>query len=284
MVCALFAAFCYGVASVFQAVAARSAVDDSRGLHPRLLLRLVRQWRYVASVGLDILGFVAQFAALRELPLFLVQAAQAASIAVTAVFAARWFHLALSRAEWSAVALVCAGLALLGSSAQSEGAGHAGQGFRYWLVAATVVLAALGVLAGRLADHPRTIMLGLVAGLLFGTLGMSARVLVLHSVLTDLATYTTIVAGILGGWYYAAALQRGGVVTATAMTLIGETVPPAVIGVLVLGDHARHGWLPVAAAGFVLAVVGALVLARFGEIEQPDGPDDAVPVVVGSTG
>lgn len=274
MVCALFAAVCFGVASAMQAIAARAARDDRQGLDPRLLIRLLGQWRYLVGLGLDALGFVAQIAALRSLPLFLVQAAMAASIAVTAVLATRWFGVTLSRTEWGSVVIVCAGLALLGSSAQSEGAGHAGSLFHYGLLAVALVLGGVGVVAGQLADPTRTATLGLVAGLSWGALGTAVRVLpslTPATLVRDPATYAAIIAGVLGAWFYAAALQRGGVVTATAMTLIGETVPPAAIGVLVLGDHARPGWLPVAAAGFVIALGGAMVLARFGEIEPPLG-------------
>jgi hypothetical protein len=39
------------------------------------------------------------------------------------------------------------------------------------------------------------------------------------------------------------------------------------IGELVLGDHARPGWAPVAFIGFVIALASALTLARFGHIE-----------------
>ena len=38
-----------------------------------------------------------------------------------------------------------------------------------------------------------------------------------------------------------------------------------------LGDTTRHGLVGVAAAGFALAVAGALTLARFGETEPPPG-------------
>lgn len=273
LLCALGSAVCYGVASAVQAVAARAAADDRRGVDPRLIIRLLRQWRYIGSLGLDTLGLVAQVTALRSLPLFVVQAAQAAGVAVTAVVAARWFRLRLSRIEWSSVVAVCVGLGFLGAAAESEGAGQAGTTFRYALVAATVVLAVVGIAAGTLTDPARTVALGLSGGLLFGVLGVSVRVLPnldLATVVRDPATYTAVVAGILGGWFYASALQRGSVVGATALTLIGETVPPSVIGVLLLGDHARPGWLPVAGVGFVIAVTGALALARFGEIgERP---------------
>ena len=41
---------------------------------PGLIVRLLRQWRFVASLGIDLLGFLAQLVALRRLPLFAVQA------------------------------------------------------------------------------------------------------------------------------------------------------------------------------------------------------------------
>jgi drug/metabolite transporter (DMT)-like permease len=252
-----------------QAVAAKAAKDDQYGVDPRLLLRLLRQWRYLASLVFVVVGLVAQITALRSLPLFLVQAAMAASIVVTALLAARWFHMTLSNAEWVSIGAVCLGLATLGAAAQSQGASHGDHRFHMALLVGALVLAVLGVVAGRLPDPARTALLGLVAGLGFGTLGTSIRVLdslSLAQVVRDPAIYAAVIAGVLAGWFYASAMQRGGVVSATAMMLVGETVPPAVIGVVLLGDHTRHGWLPVAALGFVIAVAGALALARFGEV------------------
>lgn len=283
MLCALFAAICYGVASMIQAVAAKATRDDRAGVDPRLLIRLLGQWRYLLSLVLDVVGLVAQVTALRSLPLFLVQAAMAASIVVTALLAMRVFGIRLSRLEWASVAVVCAGLAMLGSAAESEGGGHGSHHFHYVLLAAALTLAVLGIAAGRLPDPARTAVLGLVSGLGFGTLGTSIRVLpnlAPAALITAPATYAAIIAGILAGWFYAAALQRGGVVAATAMMLIGETVPPSLVGVILLGDHTRPGWVPVAVAGFAVALAGALVLARFGEIKQPS-PDEPVAAGVG---
>jgi drug/metabolite transporter (DMT)-like permease len=278
LISALFAAVCYGVASTVQAVVAQSTEDDKHGVDPRLLVRLLRQWKYLASLALDLIGLVAQIAALRTLPLFLVQAALSASIAVTAVLAVKWFGVRLAATEWSAVVIVCAGLALLGLSAQSEGAGQGSRGFHWWLLGAAIVLAGVGALVGRLPDAQRTPMLGLVSGLEFGALGLALRVIPsfdIPKLLTDPATYTVVVAGIVAGLFYASALQRGGVVTATAMMLIGETIPAAVLGVWLLGDHARPGWTPIAVCGFVVAVGGACLLARFGEIQkqEPAAPE-----------
>src|SRR6187399_2273115 len=274
LLCALVAACAYGIASVLQAVAARSIPGEDRGVDPRLLVRVLGQWRYVLGLILDALGFVAQLLALRVLPLFVVQAALAASLAVTAV-AALTIGATLNRREWTAVIGVCAGLALLGLSAHGEGSRPAGLTFHIGLAVVTPVLAALGVLAGRAPRRIRGAALGLMAGLTFGVVALAGRVLwtsSLLSVLSDPAAYTVAAAGVLGVLLFASALQRGAVTTATALMVVGETVVPSIIGIALLGDTTREGYAPVAAFGFVLAVTAALALARFGEVtpEQRD--------------
>ncbi|TNC23928.1 DMT family protein [Amycolatopsis alkalitolerans] len=267
-VCAVVAAVAYGVASVLQAVAARAVGGGGRGVDPRLLVRVFRQWRYVAGTGLDVVGFLAQLVALRVLPLFAVQAALASSLAVTAV-AAIGIGARLYAREWAAVAAVCAGLALLGASAHGEGSTPVGLAFHLALVIATAMLGVAGAAAGRADDRTRSPALGLVAGLAFGLVAVAGRIIATSSVgafLSDPATYAIAGSGVLGMLFFASALQRGSVTTATASMVVGETVLPSVIGVLFLGDTTRSGLGILAAAGFVLAVVSALALARFGEV------------------
>lgn len=267
LLCALAAACAYGVASVMQSVAAQATPGSEDRVDPRLLVRVLGQWKFVLGLGLDVLGFVAQIAALHVLPLFVVQAALAASLAVTAV-AARLLGIRLGRREWTAVALVCGGLALLGASAQSEGSDPVGLGFRLMLIGVVAVLAAAGIVAGRAPRRIRTPALGLVAGLSFGVVAIAGRIIPSLSpldLLTDPATYVVAVAGGIAMLFYATALQRGSVTTATAMMVLGETLFPSLVGILVLGDATRPGFALVALAGFALAVTAALALARFGE-------------------
>ena len=271
LLCALAASVAYGVASVFQAAAARAVDGGGSGVDPRLLVRVLRQWRYVLGLGLDTLGFAAQLIALRVLPLFVVQAALAASLAVTAV-AALALGVRLSGREWTAIALVCAGLALLGASAQSEGSAPVATAFHVGLLVVVAVLAVAGWIAGRAREQIRTPALGLVAGLSFGVVALAGRVVTVTSVasvLTDPAAYALAAAGVIAMLFFASALQRGSVTTATALMVVGETVVPSLIGVLVLGDSTRAGFAPAAVAGFVLAVAAALALARFGEVDSP---------------
>jgi drug/metabolite transporter (DMT)-like permease len=241
-----------------QAVAARAASHRpapgtaesgaTPGVDPGLLVRMLGQWRFVASLGLDTLGFLAQLVALHRLPLFAVQAMIAANLAVTAVVATWLIGAVLRWREWIAVGGVVTGVGLLGSSAGPEGA--------------------------RLPDRLRTPALGLIAGTGYGVLGVAARVLNSFaplSLLRDPATYALIAAGIVSFLFYASALEAGSVTVATAAVVLAETLPPSAVGVVFLGDRTRPGMTGVAIAGFVLAVCCAVALARFGEAHHDDG-------------
>jgi drug/metabolite transporter (DMT)-like permease len=267
LVCTVVAAAAFGAASVLQAIASQATVPGSRAVDPWLLVRVLRQWRFVAGVGLDVLGAVAQLIALRVLPLFVVQAALAASLAVTAILA-RLLGTVLGRQQWAAVGAVCVGLALVATSAKAQGSATVGTGFRVGLVIAVALLAGLGAAVARLPAAQRAPALGLIAGLGFGVTAMAGRVITgfaPRDLLTDPATYAIISAGLLAMLFLASALQRGRVTTTTALMVLGETVIPALVGVLVLGDQTRPGFTAVAITGFLIAVLAALTLARFGE-------------------
>lgn len=274
---AVAAALCYGVASVMQAVAVRAASARSpAGGGPGLVARLLRQWRFAVSLVIDLLGFAAQLAALQGLPLFAVQAVVAANLAVIAVLATVVIGTSLAPREWLAVTGVVAGVGLLGASAGAEGASRVGDVFKLALLAATVLLGLGGWAAARLlGPAARTLVLGALSGLGFGAVGLAARVLDGFAPLTllrDPAAYTVVAAGLVAFTCYTAALEGGRVTVATAAVVLAETVPPAVVGVLFLGDTTRPGLTPAAVAGFVLAVASAVLLARFGEAEHPPGP------------
>jgi drug/metabolite transporter (DMT)-like permease len=274
LLCALAAACAYGVASVMQAMAAQSTADDSYGVDPRLLVRVLGQWRFLLGLCLDALGFVFQLVALRVLPLFVVQSALAASLAVTAI-AALALGVRLGPREWTAIAVVCAGLALLGTSAEGEGSHPVGPAFRFTLLGVVLLLGAAGMAAGKASPRVRTPALGLIAGLGFGVVAVAGRVITSFApleLLTDPAFYGVAAGGVLAMLFYASALQRGSVTTATAMMVIGETVLPSLIGVVALGDRTKPGFALVAIAGFALAVAAALALARFGEPTPADAP------------
>ncbi|GHB17723.1 hypothetical protein GCM10010306_007280 [Streptomyces umbrinus] len=271
--CALGAAVCFGTATVLQAIAARAAeptadASGSSGVDAALLWRALREWRYLAGLALDGVGFVLQIAALRSLPIYTVGAALAASLAVTAVVAAWLLHVRLSGLEWGAVAVVCAGLAMLGLASGEEGDKAGSTALKYAMLGTAVVVLLLGALAGRLPDRARALALGLGAGFGFGVVEVSVRLidgLTPSALFTNPATYALLLGGGAAFLLLTSALQRGSVTTATAGLVIGETIGPAVVGVVWLGDRTREGLAWLAVLGFAVAVAGALALARFGE-------------------
>jgi drug/metabolite transporter (DMT)-like permease len=284
---ALAAAFCYGIGAVMQAIAVRAesrrpALDAAGAggkVDPSLVIRMFRQWPFVLSLGIDFAGFVCQVIALRRLPIFEVQVIIASNLAVTAVFASLLMHTVLSFREWAAVIAVVVGIGLLGSSAGAEGATTVGINFHLGLIAALVVISVAGVAAARLPNPFRTLALGAAAGLGYGILAVCARILpgfTPAELIKSPAAYTLAAAGIISFMLYASALESGSVTVATAAVILLETVPPALIGVLFLGDTTRPGMVGPAIAGFGMALISAIALARFGEAgtEKPE-PDTA---------
>lgn len=278
---AMAAALCYGVAAGMQAMAARAASRRTaggeavgvalRGVDLGLIVRMLRQWRFIASLALDLTGFAAQLVALRRMPLFAVQAIIAANLAVTAVFAAWLIGVRLAWREWLAVSGVIAGVGLLGSAAGDHVATGVSVRFKIALLVAVGVIGIAGVAVSRLRLKIRTPLLGAMAGLGYGVLAVAARVLPGFSpseLVRDPAAYALAAAGIVSFMLYATALEDGNVTVTTASVVLAETMPPAIIGVLFLGDHARAGLGGVGVLGFSLAVACALALARFGQADE----------------
>lgn len=268
---ALGCSVCYGTATVLQAAATRSVDPGSdSGVDAALLLRALRQWRYLAGIALDGLGFLLQVAALRLVPIYVVAAAIAASLAVTAIVAAWVLSVRLSATEWVAVGVVCASLAMLGLAAGPEGSQHGPTGLGWGLLVVVAVLVVAGAAAGRVGDRSRALVLGLGAGIGFGVVEIAVRLVdpidpTKFAFYTNPAVYAVIAGGVAGFLLLTSALSRGSVTTAVAGMVVGETVGPALVGVAWLGDQTRQGLSWMVVAGFVVAVAAALALSRFGE-------------------
>lgn len=268
---AFAAAVLYGAGTVLQAVGLRRAARAHARTWPQ---RISAGRLYVVGLALDGLGFLASVAALRSLPLFVVESAIASSVAVTALLAAVFLGTRLARAEVVALAAVALGLVGLAVSALEGRGAVLGVTGTVLLLAALVPVALLAVAGSRLAPGPGVPLLAVAAGLGFGGTGISARVLtitgpwwreVLDPVLWALLAYS-----LLALVAYGLALQRGSVTSVAAITFTVETVLPAVVGLVWLGDRIRPGLTGVTVAAFLLTLAGCLRLAgRAAVVTEP---------------
>jgi len=161
---------------------------------------MLHQWRFVASLGLDALGFIAQLVALHRLPLFAVQAMIAANLAVTAVCATWLVGAVLHWREWVAVVGVVTGWGCSAARPARRARRRRARCSSSPSSPRSPAWACSGLAAGRLPDRFRTPVLGVVAGTGYGVLGIAARVLNGFAPLTlirDPATYALIAAGIV---------------------------------------------------------------------------------------
>lgn len=265
---AVLAAVCTGTAAVLQAIGARR-VAASSGVDPRLLWRVVHSRFYVAGLALNGISSAMSLVALHSLPLFVVQAIVASNLAVVAVLSTCVLRTRLRVTEWCAVGGVVAGLVLLVISANPSNAGRLPWPGPWALLGAAIALAMIAFVPGRRLNGAA--FAGLLAGLTYGVCGVSARVLgdaaSMDSLLTNPVTYALGLGGILGTLLYATALQRGSVTAASAMTILGQTLGPSIVGMMLLDGQYRPGFATFAVVGFALTVAGAVALARHAHIE-----------------
>lgn len=269
---AVCAALCTGFAALLQAIGARR-LGAGAGVDPRLLFRLIRSVPYVAGLTLNAVAFAASLIALRSMPLFVVQAVVASNLAIVAVLSWCVLRHRLRGREWLAVGAVLAGVALLATSANPARASSL-EWIGRWALLGAVLLVGCLALGQRRIRGAGTI--GLLAGLTYGIVAVASRVIgeqltSATALVLNPATYALGLGGALGTLLYATALQRGSVTAASAMTIVGQTLGPAAVGIFVLREPAGHGLTAAAAAGFVLAVLGALMLSRHAEV-RVEGP------------
>jgi hypothetical protein len=282
MTAAVLACVGYGAASVLQAYGARSStaaasgrgevvsVTATGGPTLRSTLGAALTPAFIAGMTLDVIGFAGSVVSARLIPLFLSQTIISANLVVTAVLGVAVLGVRLHGRDWVAIGTVIVSLCVLGLTAGHRGTSTAQPGMHWGLLAASVVILAGGVGLIRLLGARAAVAAGLIAGVLYGAMAVAVRVvdgidpLRLDILLADPASWTIAIAGLGGFYLFTVALQLGSVNGAAAALVVGETVVPGIIGVVLLGDTAQRGLGWLVAVAFVGAVVGAVAVAILG--------------------
>ncbi len=280
LACALVAAVGYGLGTVLQAAGARRAAVAEH-LDVMLMARLARQLPYLGGLALDAVAFIAALVALRTLPLFVVQAAVAASIGVTALTAVRVFGFRLRAPDKLAIGALIFGLGLLCVSARGQRAAHLTPFAGRLLLLGVVVVAAGGVVAARRRDSHAGVALAACAGLGFAGTAIAGRAVHLPTpawhVVGQPAAIALVLYGVCGMLMFASALQRGSITGTSATMFAVQTIVPAIVGLLALGDRTRPHFELIAVIGFGLTLGASLSLARYTEAVETVAHEPAAP-------
>lgn len=248
----------YGIGSVLQAVGVRQSSKRGRGVVGAAL-----QSAYIAGLGCDLGAWVLSLLALRRLPVFVVQAVLAGSLAVTAVIATITVGTALDRTDWYAIVAVVGALAVISASGGAERAVAPSTAVEAGLVAGALVLAVAVFTARWWVSAP--VMAGL-AGMAYGGAALAVRVMPtashLSGYLGEPLAWAVVGFGLVGTYGYTFSLEHGDVGVVTAALWVVELVVPGLIGVLLLGDHLRAGWAIPALVASAVAIGATMILAR----------------------
>ncbi|OMB78837.1 DMT family protein [Mycolicibacterium conceptionense] len=269
---AVLACVGYGTASVLQSYAAGRSVasgvaTSDRGPTLRSTVGAMLAPVFIAGMALDLLGFAGSLISARLIPLFLSQTIISANLVVTAVLSIFVLHVRLHRRDWTAIAIVLAALCILGATAGHLGDRDAGAGLHWGVLVVSAIILGLGAALVRLLGKNAAVPAGLIAGVLYGAMAVAVRVvdglepLNVGVLIADPALWAILVAGLGGFYLFTVALQVGSVNGVAAALVVGETVVPGIVGVVLLGDVSRpgYGWLVVIA--FIAAVAGAVALS-----------------------
>ncbi len=276
VIAALVACFSYGTASVLQSHAARTAVDETTETGPtfRSTVTAILAPLFLAGMLLDGLGFLGSLVSARLIPLFLSQTIMSANLAVTAVLSVVVLKARLRTRDWAAIAIVLVALCVLGFSAGELGTEVPGRHMHWSVLAASVLVFMFGVVLVQVLGKKAAVPAGLIAGVLYGAMAVAVRIVhgldPFHwdALISDPAAWAVVIAGGGGFYLFTVALQIGSVNGVAAALVMGETVIPGVVGVLLLGDVAKPGYGWLVGVAFATAVAGAVAIAIFGAADE----------------
>lgn len=282
IIAAMMAALAYGMSTVFRALGARRvAVAEREGGAPApsetdsapsmsSTMSTLTDPAFILGTVMVVVGFAGGALAARFLPLFLAQSIVSANLVVTALAGTFLLNITLHTRDWVAIWMVVLSLCMLGISSSPHTDDHATDTFHWVLLGVAIGIGALGLFGVYRFGKYAAFFGGFAGGLQFGVIAIAVRVVdgvapfEPVTLLTDPAAWAIAVAGASGFFVQTVALQVGAVNGVTAVLVVGETAGPSIIGVLFLGDHAQPGLGWMAVAGFIGAVIGAILVAYYG--------------------
>jgi drug/metabolite transporter (DMT)-like permease len=281
LVLGVLSAVAYGCSTAVQ----HAAIYDSSGRSDaRGLLALLRNPRWLLSIGGDGLGLVLQVVALSTGPVVLIQPLQVLSLPVAMPIRARLGGPKPTGRDWWAVVAVVVGLALFLVLVGDPGNPKRHQATATLLVAAGAVVLGGGAALAALAFTPRVraVVFGALGGMLFAvvavlidetsSLAERAGLQALWHTRGGLLVLAIVVAGALGMTLTQAAFQIGGLGAAYPTNVVVDPVLSVILGAALLGERLPLDPLHIVGYLLALAVVAAGTIGLANPRGEPTAP------------
>jgi drug/metabolite transporter (DMT)-like permease len=280
VVAALAAAFLYAVASVLQQWEAERQPAE-QALRPSLLARLATRPRWIAGLGIDVGGYVAQWVALARGSLVVVQPLLVVGLLFALPIKALTTPYRMHGWDWIGVVLTTAGLCVFLAVSQPTN-GEANVATLTWtlLLCATAAVAAVLVVVGR-RSSPRwkAMAYGTAGGIVYGicaALTKSCAHLLSLGVVNLLESwqpYVLAVGGVSGMILSQSAFQAGPLDASLPALSASDPIISVVIGVIAFGEAVRGGPLltSLEVISFAAIVVGIFMLAHTEAVNAVQG-------------
>jgi drug/metabolite transporter (DMT)-like permease len=227
-------------------------------------------------------GLYATAVSARVAPISLLQPLSSSGLLVVAFLAVVYLNERFNAWEWLGVAVLLAGVLLLGLSARGSQQATTGiAALRYLAFFAPVmILASVVSLAAVTRPRHSELLFGILSGLLFGTGYLNTRALALaiqdhRAAMTALAA-CLMALGLIGGLVaLQMGLRRGRALIVTAVNLVTNQVLVVSGGLICLGESFPQEGFPFAARliGLASILLGILLLARVGAASGQSLPD-----------
>jgi len=239
----------------------------------RQLWTLLRRPVWAGGMATIVLGFLLQAAALRIGAVSFVQLLLLLELPFTLILGSLVLGGSLRTREWSAVATMTVGLALLLYTLAPGGGDPYSTGLTGWIVTATLTVAGIAglfALGHRSHGARKAALFGVATGMSSGLVAVLVKAVLsaaaiggITSVFTTWWTYLLVATVSVGFFLLQSAVQAGRLVASQPGITLANPLVASAWGVGIFGEQVRTGaWLAAAAVGAAMVAGGAVLLAR----------------------
>ena len=266
---ALATALFYAISNVLELLEAEK-VPDEFAMRPSLLLRLVKQPRWLLGLLSDFGGYLCHAAALGLATVVFVEPILATGILMSLFIGSRFVHRPVRLRDWVAAVVLSGGLALFLYEVSPTGGRELAR-TREWVIAGPSAIAAVAIcmLLGSATDgRPRAALLGVAAGIAFGVSALLTKALVhylgdgLFNWVPHWEPYALAVAAIGGVIVAQSALQTGALGAAVGAIEAMSVISGSLFGLFLLNERVgAHGFVEISAVVVsIAAILGGIVM------------------------